>query len=68
MLAKDFAGSTVRENPPTKAGDTDPIPGPGEIPHAAEQLSLMSQLLSPCALTTEVHAPRAWSQQDKPLQ
>ena len=31
MLARDFPGSTVDENPYAKAGDTDSIPGPGRF-------------------------------------
>ena len=36
----------VVKNPPASAGDAGLIPGPGRMPHAAEQLS-------PCATTTD---------------
>ena len=39
-----FPGGAVVKNPPADAGDMGS--SPGEIPHAAEQLS-------PCATTTE---------------
>ena len=55
------------ENPPASAGDTGSSPGCGKIPHAAEQLSLAPQLLSPRAATTEARTPRACApQQEKP--
>ena len=41
-----FPGGAVVKNPPANAGDMGSSPGPGKIPHAAEQLSL-------CATTTE---------------
>ena len=44
--APDFPGGTVVMNPPANAGGTGSSPGPGKMPHAAEQLSL-------CATTTE---------------
>ena len=42
------------ENLPTNAGDTGSSPGPGEIPHAAEQLGL-------CTTTTEPALYSPWS-------
>ena len=44
-------------------------PWAGKSPHAAEQLSHVPQLLSPCAATTEARTPRACApQQEKPSQ
>ena len=34
-----FPGGAVVKNPPANAGDTGSSPGPGKIPHAAEQFS-----------------------------
>ena len=67
------------ENLPANAGDTGSIPGPGSMPqsnkaHPPQLLSLCSralesQLLSPCATTTEACEPRACAlQQEKTLQ
>ena len=80
-MAGDFPGGTVVKNPPTNAGDTGSIPGPGRshMPqsnkaHVPQLLSLHSrarepQLLSPHAATTEACAPRAHAlQQEKPPQ
>ena len=77
----DFSGGTVVKNPPANAGDTGSSPGPGRShmpqsnePRVPQLLSLHSrackpQLLSPCATTTEAHAPRARvPQQEKPQQ
>ena len=68
-------------NPPANAGDMGSSPGPGgsrmlwsDWAHAPQLLSLRSracepQLLSPCAATTEAHAPRTHAlQQEKPPQ
>ena len=56
----DVSGGAVVKNLPANAGDTGLIPGPGKIPHAAEQLS-------PCATTTEACTTRAHApQQEKP--
>ena len=46
QLHGGFPGGTVVKNLPAKTRDTGFEPGPGKIPHAAEQLS-------PCATTTE---------------
>ena len=69
------------KNLPASARDTGLIPGLGRshMPRSSEArvpllLGLRSracepQLLSPCATTTEAHAPRAHApQQEKPLQ
>ena len=32
-----LVGGSVLKNPPSNAGEVDPIPGQGEIPHAVEQ-------------------------------
>ena len=43
-----FSGGPMVKNPPSNAGDTGSIPGPGtKIPHATGQLS-------PCTTTTEL--------------
>ena len=78
---RDFPGGAVVKNLPANAGDTGSSPGPGtshmpwsNYAHAPQLVSLRSrahkpQLLSPCATTTEVSAPRARApQQEKPLQ
>ena len=58
----DFPGGAVVKNPPANAGDMCSIPGPGRSHMATEQLS-------PCATTTEAHAPRAHAlQREKPPQ
>ena len=78
----DFPGGAVVKNPPANAGNMGSIPGPGGShmlgrnyqARAPQLLSLHSrarepQLLSPCATTTEAHAPRARAlQQEKPQQ
>ena len=46
LFLSDLPGGTVVKNPPASAGETGSSPGPGKIPHAAEQRS-------PCATTTE---------------
>ena len=79
--SRDFPGGAVVKNPPANAGDMGSSPGPGRshmprsnYARAPQLLSLRSrarepQLLSPCATTTEAHAPRARApQQKKPLQ
>ena len=76
-----FPGGAVVKNPPANAGDAGLSPGLGKyhMPRTSEArapqlLSLRSraskpQLLSPCATTTEAHAPRARAlQQEKPPQ
>ena len=45
----------VVKNPPANAGDTGWSPGPGKIPHAAEQLSPRVTLLS---LRSRGHEPQ----------
>ena len=58
----DFPGGAVVKNPPAHAGGHGFEPWSGKIPHDAEQLS-------PCATTTEAHAPRAREpRQEKPPQ
>ena len=77
----DFPGGAVVKNPPANAGGMGSSPGLGRshMPrsnqaHAPQLLSLRSrayepQLLSPCATTTEAHAPRAHApQEEKPPQ
>ena len=54
----DFPGGAVVKNLPANAGDMGSSPGPGR---SHEQLS-------PCATTTEAHAPRARAPQEKPPQ
>ena len=44
---QDFPGGAVVKNPPANAGDTGSSPGPGKIPHAAEQLSLGATTTEP---------------------
>ena len=74
-----FPGGAVVENLPANEGDTGSSPGLGSshVPRsnwarAPQLLSLRSgacepQLLSPCATTTEAHAPRARApRQQKP--
>ena len=68
-INRDFPGGAVVESSPANAGDTGSIPGPGRshMPRSnsacvPQLLSLCSrarkpQLLSPCATTTEAHAP-----------
>ena len=46
LIHTDFPGGAVIKNLPANAGNMGLIPGPGKIPHAAEQLS-------PRATTTE---------------
>ena len=59
----DFSGGTVDKNPPASAGECEFDPQPVKIPHAAEQLNRVPQLLSLCAATTEAQEPRACAQQ-----
>ena len=73
----DFPGGTVVKNPPANAGDMSSSPGLGRshMPQsnqvrAPQLLSLHSraqapQLLSPCATTTEAHAPRTRAPQQE---
>ena len=45
---RDFPGGPVVKNPPSNAGDSGSIPGPGtKIPHAAGQLSLHGTTTDP---------------------
>ena len=37
--ASGFHGGSTVKNSSASAGDMDSIPGPGEVPHASEQLS-----------------------------
>ena len=80
-LSLDFSGGALVKNLPANAGDTGSSPGPGRShvlrsnwAHVPQLLNLHSrarepQLLSPCATTTEAHAPRARApQQGKPPQ
>ena len=75
----DFPGSTVDGNPPTSAGDTGSIPGPGRFHMSWSNQAGVPELLTPrsgahelqllghCAATAEVHVPRACAlQQGKP--
>ena len=55
----DFPGGTVVKNPPANAGDTGSSPGPGRSHMPRSYWARVPQLLSPCATTTEAHAPRA---------
>ena len=73
----DFPGDAVVKNPPSNAGDTGSIPGPGRSHitwsiqgRVPQLLSLCSracepQLLSPRGTTTEARAPRARAPQGK---
>ena len=76
-----FPGGTVVNNLPANAGDMGSSPGPRRFhtsqsnkAHVPQLLSLISrahkpQLLSPSAITTEAHVPRARAlQQEKPQQ
>ena len=61
-LVSSYSGGAVVKNPPATAGIEHGFdPWSGKIPQATEQQS-------PCATTTEAHAPRAGAlQQEKPL-
>ena len=62
-----FPGGTVVKSLPANAGDTCSSPGPGRSHMPQSNWACVPQLLSPCAATTEAHAPRACaSQQEKP--
>ena len=66
---RDFPGGTVVKNPPAKAGDTGSSLSPGRSHMLQSNYAREPQLLSPCATTTEAHAPTASApQQKKPLQ
>ena len=80
-MVQGFPGGTVVKNLPANAGDTGSSPGlrrshmlQSNKARVPQLLSLRStacepQLLSPCATTTEAHAPRARAlQQEKPPQ
>ena len=44
----DFLGGAIVKNPPRSAGDSGSNPGLGaKIPHAAEQLSLHTEVVEP---------------------
>ena len=58
----DSPGGPVVKNPPTNAGDTGLIPGPGRFPHAAGQLS------SHVTTTESKHPEVCALQQEKPRQ
>ena len=69
MLASDFPGSSVDENPSANAGDMDSIPGPGRLHVLQSSQACVPHPLSRCTLTTEAHVPRVWApQQEKPPQ
>ena len=54
---RDFPGGPVVKNLPSNAGDTGSASGRGtKIPHAAGQLSLCAQLLSPHTLEPTCHS------------
>ena len=62
----------MAKNPPTNAGDTGSILGPGGSHIAVGQLSCYTpiteaalQLLSTCAATAEAHVPRACTLQQR---
>ena len=62
-----FPGGTMVENPPANAGDTGSVPHPGRSHVTRSNYAREPQLLSPCATTTEAHAPRARApEQEKP--
>ena len=74
-----FPGGAVVKNPPANAGDTGSSPGLGRshvpgsnyahVPRLLRSRACKPQLLSPCATTTEAHAPTARvPQQEKPSQ
>ena len=69
LSLKDFPGSSVDKNPPANAGDMDSTAGPGRFYMPCSNYAHGPQLLSPCATSTEAHAPGDWAlQQEKPLQ
>ena len=61
----DFPGGAVVKNPPTNAGDMGLSPGLGRSHMPWSNESHAPQLLSLCATTTEVHAPRAHALQQR---
>ena len=57
------------KNPPANAGDTGSIPGLGRFHMLQKTKDHASQLLSPCATTTEAHEPKVHAaQRETPLQ
>ena len=57
------------KNSPANAGDTGLSPGPGRSHKPRSNEAREPQLLSPRAMTTEAHGPRARAlQQEKPPQ
>ena len=67
MLASNFPGSSVDENPSANAGEMDSIPGPGRLHVLQSRQACVPHPPSPCTLTTEAHVPRVWApQQEKP--
>ena len=62
-----FPGGAGARNLPANEGDTGSSPGPGRSHRLRNNWAGAPQLLSPCAIITEAHVPRARApQQEKP--